>query len=312
MNTLKIHGGLLVLAVIGALLTWMRDTTSGVDETLTLIWERDTTDVVSVHYSAPEKQVELQQRNDDDGAFLWAIQIDGAERTDTLEYPAGAPGRTLVGRLATLRVIRELGVLSPEMTNRFGLDEASESVEVRFVDERRLLVVGDSAFGGQDRYAIEPATGEGYVIGGDIARPFAIGEGALRERWLHHFVDDDVATVRVQIPGGGTREMARTEAGEWTAVGDDTPDEGFANFMERVDQLAIGGYGAEPAMGTTRPLLRVDYLDDSGETLGFVELLHDGAAERDPYYIRSETTRIMAFAVTSLSERVEQGLGEIF
>lgn len=311
MKTLKIHGGLFALAAIGALLTWMRDTTGGVDETLTLIWERDTADVVSVHYSAPEKRVELQPRSDDDGAFLWAVQIDGAERTDTLEYPAGAPGRTLVGRLATLRVIRDLGALSPEMPARFGLEEAAESVEVRFVDERRLLVVGDSAFGGQDRYAVEPATGEGYVIGGDIVRPFAIGEGALRERWLHHFVDDDIATVRIEIPGGGTREMARTEAGEWTAVDDETPDEGFANFMERVDQLAIGGYGAEPAM-TARPLLRVDYLDDSGEPLGFVELFHDDAAERDPYYIRSETTRIVAFAVTSLAERVEQGLGDVF
>ena len=43
-----------------------------------------------------------------------------------------------------------------------------------------------------------------------------------------------------------------------------------------------------------------------------MELLRDDAAERDPYYNRSETTRIVAFAVTSLAERVEQGLGEIF
>lgn len=312
MKTLRIHGVLLGLAVIGALLTWMRDTSSDVDENLILIWERDTTDVVSVHYSAPAKEVELQQRTDDDGAFLWAIEIDGEERTDTLEYPVGAPGRTLVGRLATLRVIRDLGVLSPEMLTRFGLDETAEQIEVRFVDDERLLLVGDSAFGGEDRYTVEPATGEGYVVGSDIPRPFAIGEGALRERWLHHFVDDDVATVRITAPGGGTREMARTESGEWSEVGAETPDAAFANFMQRVDQLAIGGYGARPGMGTTRPLLRVDYLDDSGESLGFVELLRDDAAERDPYYIRSETTRIVALAVSSLAERVEQGLGEIF
>ena len=311
MKTLKIHAGLFVLAVVGALLTWTRDTTSEADEGLEPVWERDTTEVVSVRYRAPAMDVEIQRRSDDDGAFLWAIEIEGAEEPDTLEYPVGTPGHTLVGRLARLRVIRDLGLLSPEARERFGLDAASERIEVRFVDEQRELIVGDSAYGGSDRYAVEPATEAGYVIGGDITRPLAIGEGALRERWLHRFLDDDVATVRIATPGGAAREMARTQDGEWTEPGGDAPDAAFANFMDRVDQLAIGGYGARPGPAT-RVLLRVEYLDAEGELLGFVELTRDDASERDPYHIRSETTRIVARAVTSLAERVEQGLGEIF
>ncbi len=311
MKTLKAHGGLFALAVIGALLTWTRDTTSDAEADLRLVWERDTTEIVSVHYTAPEMDIEIQRRTDENGTFLWGIEIEGADATDTLEYPVGVPGHTLLGRLAGLRVIRDLGRLSPEMTARFALDGASERIKVRFLDEERILMVGDSAFGGSDRYALEPATGAGYVIASDITRPLAIGEGALRERWLHRFADDDVATVRISVPGGGTREMARTEDGEWTEVGGDVPDVAFANFMQRVDQLAIGGYGAEHGpVGT--PLLRVDYLDDAGEELGFAELFHNELSERDPYYIRSETTRIAAYAVTSLAERVEQGLGEIF
>ena len=92
-------------------------------------------------------------------------------------------------------------------------------------------------------------------------------------------------------------------------MGGSVTDAAFANFMQRVDQLAIGGYGAEPSPAGTRSLLRVDYLDEAGEEVGFVELFHDELSERDPYYIRSETTRIVAYAVTSLAERVEQGSG---
>lgn len=312
MKTFQAHAALFVLAVIGALLTWMRDTTGEADEGRPLVWERDTTEVVSVHYRAPEMDVQIQRRTDDAGSFLWGIEIEGAESTDTLVYPVGAPGSTLVGRLADLRVIRDLGDLSPEMVERFGLADATETIEVNFVDGQRLLAVGDSAFGGQDRYALEPATGAGYVIASDITRPLSIGEGALRERWLHRFVDDDVATVQIAVPGGGAREMARTEDGEWTEVGGDVPDAAFANFMQRVDQLAIGGYGAEPGPTSTRSLLRVDYLDDAGEALGFVELFHDDLAGQDPYFIRSETTRIVAYAVTSLAERVREGLEEVF
>ena len=311
MKGLKMHAALFVVAVVAALLTWNRDTVPEADRGLALAWERDTTDVVAVHYRSPVMDIRIQRRTDDDGSFLWAIEIEGAEDPDTLEFPVGAPGHTLVGRLASLRVIRDLGVLSPEMITQFGLDELDERITVTFRDGQRELALGDSIFGSPDRYVLEPATGTGYVVANDIVNPLRIGEGALRERFLHLFPDGDIATVRV-TSAGGERAMARDESGSWTPVGGGQPDEAFANFMQRVGQLAIGGYGADPAPGTLRPLLRVDYLDAEGATLGFVELLRDDSAESDPYLIRSERTRILAHAVSTLSERVEQGLGDVF
>lgn len=313
MKDLKIHAGLFAVAVFAALLTWNRDTASEADRGLVLAWERDTTDVVSVRYRSPTMDVEIQRQSDADGAFLWAIESRGPQNPDTLQYPGGVPAHTLVARLAALRVVRDLGELTPADLARYGLDGSGERITVQFRDNRRELALGDSIFGGADRYAVEPATRAGYVLGNDIVNPLRIGEGALRERWLHHYQDADVATVRVAGAGGSERTMARGEPGEWTPVGSTEPDAGFANFMERVGQLAIAGYGAEPSSpGNLIPLLRVDYLDAGGSALGFVELLRDAAAERDPYYIRSERTRILARAVTTLAERVEQGLEEAF
>ncbi len=325
MKTLKVHGALFALAAVVALLTWTRDRPNASDARLPLVWERDTTEVVAVRYRGPQLTVEIQRLSDERGDFLWATQLSERPATapgansagpaaspEPLEYPVGGPGHVLVARLASLRVIRDLGPLTPEMATRFGLDSPAEEIEVRFPDESRTLAVGDSAFGGQDRYVHDLTTGAAWVIGSDITRPLTIGDGAIRERWLHRYPDADVATVRLSLPDGRTREMARTEAGEWTDPDAATPDAAFANFMQRVEQLAIGGYGAEPDPARTRPVLRVDYLDDNGEALGFVELLHDPQAERDPWYIRSETTRIVAFAVNSLAERVEQGLAEVF
>ena len=314
MRDLKLHAGLFAVAVVAALLTWNRGTESEADRGLVLAWERDTTDIVSVRYRSPTMDVEIQRQSDADGAFLWAIESRGPQNPDTLQYPGGVPAHTLVGRLATLRVIRDLGELGPADLARYGLDASDERITVQFRDSRRELVLGDSVFGGADRYVVEPATGAGYVLANDIVNPLRIGEGALRERWLHHYQDADVATVRVAAgAGGGERTMGRGESGEWTPAGSTEPDAGFANFMERVGQLAIAGYGAEPsAPGNLVPLLRVDYLDAGGAALGFVELLRDSAAQRDPYYIRSERTRILARAVTTLAERVEQGLGEAF
>lgn len=310
MKTLKIHGGLFAVAVVAALLTWTRDTVSEADRGLALAWERDTTDIVSVRYRSPTMDMELQQRTDDDDTFLWGVEIRGADEPDTLEFPVGVPGHTLVARLAALRVVRDLGELSPEQTARFGLEEPLGGIAIQFRNDQRELMLGDSILGSSGRYAVEPATGTGYVVSNDIVSPFRIGEGALRERWLHHFADDEVAVVRVAV-GGGERAMARGESEEWTPVDGGEADPAFANFMQRVDQLSIAGFGATPTP-RVRPLLRVEYIDDDGATLGFVELLRDDGAERDPYFIRSETTRVIARAVTALAERVEQGLGEVF
>ena len=313
MKELRIHAGLFVVAAVAAFLTWNRETVNEADRGLTLAWDRDTLDVASVHYRSPVADLLIERRTDADGDFLWAVESREGQ-PDVLEYPVGAPGHTLVGRLAGLRVIRDLGELSPEQVARYGLADAEERITVRFGDELRELVVGDSVFGGADRYATEAATGVGYVIPADIVNPLRIGEGAIRERWLHHFQDAEIATVRVVAgTGGEPRTMARGEAGEWTGPDSAEPDAGFANLMDRVGQLAIAGYGVDPSsLGNLMPLLRVDYVDAEGSPLGFMELFRDVGAERDPYYIRSERTRVVARAVTTLAERVEQGLGEAF
>lgn len=324
MRGARVHGVLLAVAAAWAFQTWTRDEVREEDRNRALAWEQDTTAVVAVRYRSSEKEVVIRRREDDAGAFLWGAQIENDGR-DTLEFPVGAPGHTVTARLAALRVVRDLGPLSPEQEASFGLEGSEERIEVTFEDEERLLVLGDTTLGSSHRYALEPTAGDesqaagvGYVVPGDVVRPLAIGEGSLRERWLHHYPANDVARVRVTVggaaegDGGQARTMARLESGEWAEADEEAPDAGFGNFMQRVDQLAIAGYDSLPPVGRLRNLLRIEYFDEDGDVLGFVELFRDGSAERDPYYLRSERTRILAAAVTALAERVAEGVGEAF
>lgn len=335
MKGARIHGILLAAAAVWAFQTWTRDEVREEDRNRALAWEQDTTAVAMVRYRSSEKEVVIRRREDDGGAFLWGTEIENEGR-DTLEFPVGASGHTVVARLAALRVIRDLGPLSPEQEARFGLDGSEEQIAVAFDDDERLLILGDTTFGGgSHRYALQPAptdgsqaSGSGYVLPGDVVRPLAIGEGSLRERWLHHYSADEVARVRVTVGDGPegdedaganqpeavgrSRTMDRLDSGEWAAADGEAPDAGFGNFMQRVDQLAIAGYDSLPPADRLRSLLRVEYYDEDEDVLGFVELFRDDSAERDPYYIRSERTRILAAAVTALAERVAEGLGEAF
>ena len=310
MNDLKAHIVLLVLAVVATLLTWTRDTVELADSHLPLVWERDSTEIVGFHYRNSTLDLQVLRRSDDDGEFLWGIQTGGAE--GRLEFPVGLQGHVLIGALAVLRVQRDLGELSPERRMRYGLDEPEARLTVRFGDGERELVVGAAVFGGGDRYAMDSSTGIGYVLAGDLVTRLENAEGAIRERSVHHFAVSDIGAVRIGGPTG-ERRMARTDSGEWTEMDGQAPDPGFGNFMERVGDLVPGeGYDNLPAPQTLTPVLRVDYVSVNAEPLGFVELLHDGAAPLKTYYLRSESTRILGRVPRILGERVEQAVGDVF
>ena len=310
MNDLRAHIALFVLAVAATLLTWTRDTVELADRSLTLVWDRDSTDIVGFDYRNPTFDLQVSRRSDDDGDFLWGVQSRGDETR--MEFPIGLQGHLLIGALAVLRVQRDLGELSPERRTRYGLDDPEAHLTVRFADGERELVVGAPVFGGGDRYAMDPSTGIGYVILEDLVTRLENGEGAIRERSVHHFAVSEIGAVRISGPAG-ERRMARTESGEWTRMDGGDADTGFGNFMERVGELVPGeGYDNPPAPQTLTPFLRVDYVSVNAEPLGFVELLHDGGEPLKTYYLRSESTRILGRVPRILGERVEQAVGDVF
>ena len=312
MRVLKAHIALFVVAVVATLLTWNRDRVGEAAGDMPVAWRHDTTDFRWFHYSNPALDLRVERRTDREGPFYWGIQTRRDKSPEPMEFPVGSSGSTLIPRLALLRVLRDLGTLSPERQTRFGLSDSDVQLTVEFTDERRELVVGDSVFGGADRYIMEPATGRGYVISRQIMNQVELGEGALRERLVHNFPIKKIALVRVAAGEGRERTMARTESGEWMEPGGGTPDPGFGNFMGRVDELAIEGYDSLPPVEKLRLVLRIEYLDEDGDLLGFMELLRDDLAERNAYYLRSESTRIVARASSILTERVEQAVGDIF
>ena len=304
MNDLRAHVAFFAVAVIATLLTWNRDTSGAEDRDLPVVWERDTTDVLGVHYRTPTLDLRVERRSDDDGTFLWGNQ--------TRAGLAPLEGHALLTVLSVLRVERELGQLSDERKTRYGLVDSGHLLSVRFDDGQRELVVGDSVFGSGDRYALESATGVGYVLSRHLIGVLEGGDGALRERVAHHFAPVDIGAVRISGPAG-ERRMARTEEGDWTEIDGGSPDTGFGNFMERVGLLSVGeGYADPPSPQDLTLILRMDYVSVDAEPLGFFELLHDGGSPLKTYFLVSETTRIPGRVPRLLAERVEQAVADLY
>ena len=107
----------------------------------------------------------------------------------------------------------------------------------------------------------------------------------------------------------------RTEIGDpavWHPLGSPgQADLTFANFMERVGQISIEGFGEEVSAESLIELMRVEYFDEDDEPIGFLELYTESRESGGNYYVFSERTKVLAGAIRSLAETVARDLENI-
>lgn len=315
MRGVKIHAVLLALAVAAALGTANKERYVPESAAWTPVWDRDTTEVVSITYESERGQVAIRPVGDGAARLLWGSEVlrEVESGPAAREFPVGLIGLELLRGLADFRVPRVLGDITSEQAQDFGFETPAGSLTVEFVDQRLQFEVGRAVHGGDDVYAREVGSGRVYVLPEEVIRPMQIGSGALYRRQLHDFRAEDVARVRL-LANASVREMVRDPdapgAGWMSTEGGDAADAVFANFMERVGQLAIAGFDRVPQAESLEQVLRVEYASRDGEALGFLELLR--GVDDGVLYLRSDRTRIPAQSIEALSQRVVQGLPDIF
>ena len=318
----KIHGGLLAVALLLALQTWSREAPTEIELERILIWEQDTSAVLSVTYRSSDIDLALS-RHTENGQSFWAgsevSYQDGAAppNPDTLLFPLGLPGGKLIEDLAEFRVLRDLGGIGRDRADEFGLHEPEATVSIEFSDGVEDLYLGKTPIGSEDRYAWDSPEGSLYVIPADVIRPLMLGSPALRERQVHYFLASDVLRVRIEV-NGRERVMVRqpSEIGDpatWYPLGlPEQPDLTFANFMQRIGQVSIEGFGKEVPVDSLVELMRIEYFDEDDEEIGFLELYTESEESGEDYYLLSERTKILAKAVKSIAEMIALDLTDIF
>jgi hypothetical protein len=138
----------------------------------------------------------------------------------------------------------------------------------------------------------------------------------LRLTKYQDFEPDDVASVTVRA-GSAERTMRRTTLGApprpvWTAPDADRPDQAFGNFMEQVDRLFAARFVSDLSPDTLQAVMRVDYLDERGDAIGFVELFRTPSNQGTPtYFMRTGKTIVFGEVYAPLAERLEQDVAEM-
>lgn len=302
-----IHGVLLVAALLLAYQTWTREEVVAPITGDVVVWSIPAGEIQAITYEidVPEHRlVRVERRSDSEGPYLWGLDkrtieqylppdesvpdagpdaerpLGPVKASNAREFMVGDKGDELFEHLSELRALRAIGKLDEDRRELYGLHEGTATVSVIHPGGTRSLVVGGKVFGSSDRYALDPDSGNAYVVAQVVIRDLANGEPGLRMSQLHEYVSDDVAKVVLQVKGQ-QRTLVRTTATDesgresktWAdAQTPDKPDQTMANFLRNVDMLRPSRYDPELELSDIERVVRVEYQTAAGAPLGWLEL----------------------------------------
>jgi hypothetical protein len=343
MKSVAVHGALLMAALLTAFVTWTANDRPAADDAAIVVWDRGANDVASLAFQNGPRMVELERRGTGDQAHIWgketipepaapppvppvdttaadtaaadtaaAVATPAPPAVRTEEFPAGGRTDEVFEKLAAMRAVRDLGDADDAKRKAYGLDKQDMKLTVRFRDrEERVFIVGNTVVGGTDRYALDTESDHIYVLGADLLQPLESGSSALRLAEYQSFEPNRVSAVAVRAAGVDRRMERRSAASPtqivWAEPGSDQPDQAFSNFMEQLQQLWVSRFAPEIKTDALDSVLRIQYFDDDGDTLGFLELFRSrGAPETRKYYMQTPRTMVPGEIYTPLGERIEQ------
>ena len=317
-----IHGLLLVVARLFAYQTWTREAAVAPLTGDVVVWSIPPESIQAATLEAEGRAIRVERRSDDQGPYLWGSDTrtmeqygqhtkgapDAAPASDrpygpqvvstSSEFMVSEKGDALFANLAELRALRTMGKIDEDKHALYDLHEKTHTVTVIHDGGSRSLRVGGKVFGGTDRYALDPSTGEGYVISEVVTRDFVNGEAGLRLSSIHAYGDDEVGKAVIEAKGQQRtmlRIMAVDDRGNerrtWAdAQTPNKPDQTMANFLRNVDVLRPARFVADIDASKLQRVLRVDYQTRAGAPLGWVELYQqphpdgdgDGAPGQQP------------------------------
>jgi hypothetical protein len=91
MKRALVHGGLLVVMLIVAFVTWTADEQPETEDALTTVWEDDPEAVTSLQYRSRSRTIAMERRTVGDATQLWAVETDLAPPAPRDTAAAGSP-----------------------------------------------------------------------------------------------------------------------------------------------------------------------------------------------------------------------------
>ena len=334
MRSVTVHAVLLAVALPVAYLTWTRNPDMQLSERAIPIWRGDADGIVTVTLDDRLKHMVIERKSDAGGDYLWGtrtrtgpiLAADSASNPmiaqvrDSVGFLVSVDdGPKVLGLLAVPAAIRDLGEPSADsMLAAYGFRGADTArVRVSFGGLTHELLIGGQVFGGEDRYVMAPPDRKVYVLPGQYVTVLLGGDQTLSERRYHVYTKDRMAKLILTDQKGATKTFVnQSQLGsviQWALESDpDTPDINVSNVIGQMDDAGLVSYRADVDPAQVTRLLRADFLDAAGDSLGFLEFYEKPGANPGEHYLRTEHTRVLIQAYEEVGTMLKGALTRLF
>lgn len=251
------------------------------------------------------------------------------------EFPLGEAGTKLLKNYFAARALRDLGKPADAAKKEYKLTDAKTTLTVTFKDGKRTFLVGGSVYGGSDRYVVDQASGNAYVLSKDLVANLETGESSMQLVDPKGFDMKLLDSVTIEAYGK-KKDAARITTTDaeghqkkvWGELATKKPNQTVGNFIDNTNNLKPTEYMAQLKPEQLTPIFKVTYKDAKGAPLGTLVLFkaetvaktaEDG--DLDPtapvrtevsYYVLTEKTRVPALVRKDTAQRAEQDLPLVF
>lgn len=313
-----LHAGLLILALVGAWLSYRRpfDSDPSTAARGLIAVQAAVGDVERLVYERPDRTLSIEAREDDLGR--WFAGRQGAD----IAFVGGRQVETVWEALEPLRAVRILEDVDGNKLEELEVagDAAPGEFLVLTVRGREVRYrLGGRPFGGSDRYARrEPGDeadpdppGRVLVLPSEVTAGLGGGAEMLMERRLLPASRPDVEAMILSRPGAlaaaPLRIVQRTGANPvdtyWTVGESEEADSDIAAWVDKFFRLSVVSYrSGEPEPGwRSEASITVQSREHGASTL---EIWSVAAGEGQVWLARSPFTRFVVELSASLAEEV--------
>lgn len=309
-RAVAIQGGLALLGLTAAYLTWQRQPELQTGESFILDITKNELRKVVFEDEFNHTRVELEQAKDDNGSYI-SVLLKGEKSSSTADAPALLRGndaaKTLYERFAPLRAMRALGVLDAAKLKDLHLDGPKKHLTVITRSGTHSYDLANPSTTSNDVYLRDKGDGRVFIVARPILVDFSNTSSSLIERRLHTFRVEEAD--RLTITAGTAKNelrIARTADGKGVELAamatPDKPNDLARAWHERLFAPGVAkvhGKDDKPAEGEPQTRFRLEYAS-RGRVLGWMELGEiaspatsvsgDATANKPALYARSELT----------------------
>ena len=272
LRRLVAHFCIAAAAVAGAYLVSARPAAKRPDADKPVLYRATADELRQIAFASPTAALTLEPRTDDSQQpYTWVTMT--AERRTPISFRGNRRAAFVLQGYAPLRAIRTLGHLTPAQLREGGLDGSLGTVTIQTVSGERRLVLGTDTVAGEGRRALDPESGEVFIVAGEL---LPSPDHAAREMFdsaLHSFAADEISRMTIQSLGR-VREALSVGHQEgptsWSWREDpEHPSQELTSWAEHVERMIARG--PIPTDVSGEPVLTVSYFH-AEQPRGFLKL----------------------------------------